>query len=64
MVGTTQRALVEGRSKRRDSELSARTANNRIVNFPGSDRLINKFVDLRVISVVSHTLRGDLLNAR
>jgi tRNA-2-methylthio-N6-dimethylallyladenosine synthase len=64
MVGTTQRVLVEGRSKRRESELSARTANNRVVNFAGPERLIDTFVDLRITCVVSHTLRGELLNAK
>jgi tRNA-2-methylthio-N6-dimethylallyladenosine synthase len=63
-VGTTQRVLVEGISKRRASEVSARTANNRVVNFPGSDELINTFVDVRITSVISHTLRGELLNAK
>jgi tRNA-2-methylthio-N6-dimethylallyladenosine synthase len=64
MVGTTQRVLVEGVSKKRDWELAARAANNRVVNFPGPERLINTFVDVRVTSVISHTLRGELLNAR
>jgi len=64
MVGTTQRALVEGPSKRREFELSARTANNRVVNFPGPESLIDTFVDVRVTSVLSHTLRGELLNAQ
>jgi tRNA-2-methylthio-N6-dimethylallyladenosine synthase len=67
MVGTAQRALVEGFSKRRASELSARAPNNRVVNFPVNfpepEALINTFVDLRVTSVVSHTLRGELLHA-
>jgi tRNA-2-methylthio-N6-dimethylallyladenosine synthase len=63
MVGTKQRALVEGVSKRRRSELAARTANNRVVNFPGAQNLVDTFVELRVTAVVSHTLRGELLNA-
>src|SRR5207247_10900588 len=64
MVGTDQRVLVEGISKRRAWELSARTANNRVVNFAGPERLIDTFVDVRISSVVSHTLRGELLNAK
>ena len=63
MVGTQQRALVEGVSRRRGSELAARTANNRVVNFAGPQSLIDTFVNLRVTAVVSHTLRGELLNA-
>jgi tRNA-2-methylthio-N6-dimethylallyladenosine synthase len=62
MVGTAQRVLVESISKRRTFELAARTANNRIVNFPGDRALIDRFVDVRIIAVVSHSLRGELLN--
>jgi len=62
MVGTAQRVLVESVSKRRNFELAARTANNRIVNFPGDRALIDRFVDVRIIAVVSHSLRGELLN--
>ncbi len=62
MVGTAQRVLVESVSRKRDSELAARTANNRIVNFPGDRALIDTFVDVRVSAVVAHSLRGELLN--
>ena len=62
MVGTTQRVLVESVSKRRTFELAARTPNNRIVNFPGDAALIDRFVDVRISEVVSHSLRGELLN--
>ena len=62
MVGTSQRVLVEGLSKRRASELAGRTANNRVVNFPAPEALINEFVDVKVTGVVSHSLRGELLN--
>src|SRR5262249_22321552 len=40
MVGTRQRVLVEGPSKRDAQELMGRTENNRIVNFAGSAALI------------------------
>ena len=61
MLGTTQRVLVEGVSRRRDTELAARTPNNRIVNFPGAAGLIHTFVQVRITSVVSHSLRGELV---
>jgi tRNA-2-methylthio-N6-dimethylallyladenosine synthase len=64
MVGTAQRVLVESVSRRRNSELAARTANNRIVNFPGDRALIDTFVDVRISAVVAHSLRGELLNAK
>jgi tRNA-2-methylthio-N6-dimethylallyladenosine synthase len=62
MVGTAQRVLVEGVSKRRATELAARTANNRVVNFPGPATLIGTFTDVCVTAAVSHALRGELLN--
>ena len=63
MVGTTQRVLVEGVSRKRSAELSGRTANNRVANFPGPERLIDTFVDLRITAALPHSLRGELLDA-
>ena len=61
MLGTTQRALVEGVSKKDEQELAARTDNNRVVNFSGAARLIGSFVDVKITRVVRHTLRGELI---
>jgi tRNA-2-methylthio-N6-dimethylallyladenosine synthase len=58
MVGTVQRVLVEGRAKRDPNELTGRTANNRVVNFPGSPRLVGGFADVVVEHVRPHSLRG------
>ena len=63
MVGTTQRVLVEGLSKRSGADLSGRTANNRIVNFPGPRRLTDTYADVRITAALHHSLRGELLNA-
>ncbi len=60
MVGTVQRVLVEGRAKKNATELSGRTSNNRIVNFPGPDRLLGQFVDVRITSALPHSLRGEV----
>jgi tRNA-2-methylthio-N6-dimethylallyladenosine synthase len=60
MLGTTQRALVEGVSKKDGRELAARTDNNRVVNFSGAAELIGRFVDLKITRVVRHTLRGEI----
>jgi len=60
MVGTVQRVLVEGVSKKRSHELAARTANNRIVNFAGAAPLIDRFVDVRITACAAHSLRGEL----
>ena len=64
MVGGTQRVLVEGPSKKSAAELAGRTANNRVVNFPGSLDLTHRFVDVRITGALAHTLRGELADAR
>jgi tRNA-2-methylthio-N6-dimethylallyladenosine synthase len=61
MLGTTQRALVEGASKKNAQELAARTDNNRVVNFSGAASLIGGFVEVKITRVVRHTLRGELV---
>ena len=64
MLGTVQRVLVEGFSKRNADELAARTANNRTVNFAGPAGLLNRFTDLRITEARRHSLRGALAHAR
>ncbi|HJV94115.1 MAG TPA: tRNA (N6-isopentenyl adenosine(37)-C2)-methylthiotransferase MiaB, partial [Azonexus sp.] len=61
MVGSVQRVLVEGTSKKDVHELAGRTDNNRIVNFVGNLRLINTFVDVRITSALAHSLRGEIV---
>ena len=60
MVGTRQRVLVDGPSRKNARELSARTANNRVVNFAGPDALVGHFVDLEITQALPHSLRGRL----
>ena len=60
MVGSVQRVLVEGASRRDAGELAGRTGNNRIVNFPGEAALAGGFADVLVTGARSHTLRGRL----
>jgi tRNA-2-methylthio-N6-dimethylallyladenosine synthase len=61
MVGSVQRVLVEGHAKKDASELAGRTDNNRVVNFPGSARLVGHFVDVRITTALPHSLRGDVV---
>ncbi|CNE00889.1 tRNA (N6-isopentenyl adenosine(37)-C2)-methylthiotransferase MiaB [Yersinia nurmii] len=58
MVGTVQRVLVEGTSRKDVMELAGRTENNRIVNFEGSPEMIGKFVDVDIVDVYTNSLRG------
>jgi tRNA-2-methylthio-N6-dimethylallyladenosine synthase len=61
MLGTVQRALVEGISKKNLYDVAARTDNNRVVNFSGAADLVGRFVEVRITQVVRHTLRGELV---
>ncbi len=61
MVGTVQRVLVEGPSRRDSNELMGRTENNRIVNFPAPQRLIGHMVDIRITRALAHSLRGEVV---
>jgi tRNA-2-methylthio-N6-dimethylallyladenosine synthase len=62
-VGTVQRLLVEGASKRDGGELMGRTECNRVVNFPGHPRLIGQMADVRITEARTYTLRGAVLTA-
>ena len=61
MVGSIQRILIEGPAKKNADELFGRTDNNRVVNFAGQPRLIGQFVEVKIISAMPHSLRGELL---
>ncbi|MEW6098198.1 MAG: tRNA (N6-isopentenyl adenosine(37)-C2)-methylthiotransferase MiaB [Pseudomonadota bacterium] len=63
-VGTVQRILVEGPSKKDASELMGRTECNRIVNFPGgphAQRLVGQMIDVRITQALPHSLRGEVV---
>ncbi|MBP7520939.1 MAG: tRNA (N6-isopentenyl adenosine(37)-C2)-methylthiotransferase MiaB [Leptothrix sp. (in: Bacteria)] len=62
-VGTLQRILVEGPSRKDPNELMGRTECNRIVNFPGgpnASRLVGQMIDVAVTAALPHSLRGEL----
>ncbi|MBV6304700.1 tRNA (N6-isopentenyl adenosine(37)-C2)-methylthiotransferase MiaB [Candidimonas humi] len=61
MVGSVQRVLVEGPSRRDPGELMGRTENNRIINFPGQPRLIGSMADVRVLRALTNTLKGEMV---
>ena len=63
MVGGTQRILVEGHARKDGNELAGRTDNNRVVNFAGQERLIGRFIDIRITAALPHSLRGEVLLA-
>ena len=60
-VGTVQRILVEGVSRRDAGELMGRTECNRVVNFAGHPRLVGQLVDVQITETRSYTLRGEVV---
>ncbi len=60
MVGTVERVLVEGRSRKDPGELTGRTGNNRVVNFPGAPRLVGQMIELKIEAALPHSLRGRI----
>ncbi len=62
MVGTMQRVLIEGYSKRNAEELRGRTDNFRVVNFAADPSLIGCFVDIKITETRANTLRGELID--
>ncbi|MBC7620042.1 MAG: tRNA (N6-isopentenyl adenosine(37)-C2)-methylthiotransferase MiaB [Candidatus Saccharibacteria bacterium] len=60
-LGTVQRILVEGISKRDGAELMGRTECNRVVNFIGQPRMIGQLVDVRITQTRTYTLRGEVV---
>ncbi|WP_041743684.1 tRNA (N6-isopentenyl adenosine(37)-C2)-methylthiotransferase MiaB [Collimonas fungivorans] len=66
MVGSVQRILVEGPSKKNPAELQGRTENNRVVNFnagPNGARLIGELIDVTITETLTYTLRGEIVAA-
>jgi tRNA-2-methylthio-N6-dimethylallyladenosine synthase len=64
MIGRTEPVLAEGLSKRDDNELAGRTSNSRIVNFRAAPDLIGRFVDVRIVEALPHSLRGELASVQ
>ena len=65
MVGNIERVLVEGISKKNQTELKARTQNNRVVNFfvPENQhhRFLNQMVNVKITQALPHSLKGELI---
>ena len=60
-VGTVQKVLVEGPSRKDPTELSGRTECNRVVNFKAPARLVGQMVDITITQAYPHSLRGEVV---
>lgn len=61
MVGTRQRLLITGPSRKDPSEIQGRTENNRVVNLKGDAVLTGQFVDAMIGQALPNSLRGELI---
>ena len=61
LLGTVQRILVEGNSKRDGNELMGRTECNRVVNLRAPKRLVGQMIDVCITETRSYTLRGEVV---
>jgi tRNA-2-methylthio-N6-dimethylallyladenosine synthase len=62
MIGSLQRVLVNGYSKKDPGKFTGRSENNRSVNFPCSNAdLIGKFAQIRILDAGPRSLRGELV---
>lgn len=62
MIGSKQKILVTGLSKKSEQQLSGRTECNRVVNFDGPSHLIGEFVEVQISDALPNSLRGRLLD--
>ncbi|MCC6302942.1 MAG: tRNA (N6-isopentenyl adenosine(37)-C2)-methylthiotransferase MiaB [Gammaproteobacteria bacterium] len=64
MVGSVQRVLVEGRSRRSERQLAGKTSNNNTVHFTGPGDLIGGMADVLITADAGSSLRGELAAPR
>jgi tRNA-2-methylthio-N6-dimethylallyladenosine synthase len=63
MVGSVVPVLIDRPSRKNPAEISGRTENNRVVNFPADTSLIGSFASVRITDALPNSLRGELVEA-
>jgi tRNA-2-methylthio-N6-dimethylallyladenosine synthase len=61
-IGTIQKVLIEGKSKRSDAHLCGRTGRNSMVIFPKLDCEKGQYVMVRIDECTSATLMGEIVS--
>ena len=61
MIGSIQKILITGKSKKDANQLAGRTECNRVVNFDGPSELIGQFVSVKINEALPNSLRGRLI---
>ena len=63
MVGSIQKILVEGASKKDPNTLTGRSENFKVVNFTGNPRLIGQMVDVKIVGANAYSLSGEIVTS-
>jgi tRNA-2-methylthio-N6-dimethylallyladenosine synthase len=61
MIGTTQAVLVTAKAQRQSGHMTGKTENNRFVNIPGGDELLNQLVQVKIKDVHRNLLVGEIV---
>ncbi len=62
MLGTVQRVLIDGPSRKDGALLAGKTDNNRVVDIAGDDALINTFVNVKITDTSNpKRLQGEII---
>jgi tRNA-2-methylthio-N6-dimethylallyladenosine synthase len=61
MLGSEQRILVEGPSRKNPAQMAGRTENNRVVNFDAGPELIGRFARVRISAALPNSLQGEFI---
>ena len=61
MVGTTQKILVDGYSKKHPDMMTGRTENNKLVVFNGNPRMMNQLIDVKITEAKTHSLIAEVI---
>ena len=62
LVGTIQKVLIEGKSKRSEEQLCGRTGSNVMVVFPKENQEKGAYVNVRITACTSATLIGEIVS--
>lgn len=63
LVGTVQKVLIEGNSKRSEEHLCGRTGSNVMVVFPKENQQKGQYVEVRITDCTSATLMGEIIQS-
>ena len=60
-IGTIQKVFVEGKSKTNDKVFTGRTETNKVVNFEGTNDMVGKVLNMKILSEHMWYLKGKVV---